>query len=349
MNTPSHREGGVHPSSFIVHPSSFIVHRSSFILHPSSFILHRSPSCYPWFLLKRIALFLLLGLVAWLAFEWITFPDVAKLADGRPATTAFMEQRKRELRRAGKSDVLEWRWMPYARISPNLRRAVLVAEDDAFYEHEGVDVKAMREAFERNWKRGRVTHGGSTITQQLAKNLYLSPSRNPIRKIREYFIARSLEKHLSKKRILEIYLNVVELGERVYGAEAGARHHFHKSASSLTPGEAALLAGSLPNPRIMSPSKPNKRLRYRQRMILSRMRRWGHVFETQVLTEKRPEPEVPVTITETTSTELEAEPATQTDTATSTETTVDPEATDTTETMETPEPVTDTVTTDTTG
>jgi hypothetical protein len=119
----------------------------------------------------------------------------------------------------------------------HLRRAVLVAEDNDFYEHEGVDTRAMREAFERNWKRGRITHGGSTITQQLRKNLYLSPSRNPVRKIREYFIARSLEKHLTKKRILELYLNVVELGERTYGAEAGARHHFGKSATDLNPNE----------------------------------------------------------------------------------------------------------------
>src|SRR5687768_2216683 len=101
-----------------------------------------------------------------------------------------------------------------------MRRAVLVAEDDQFDEHEGVDIEAMREAVKRDWKRRRVTHGGSTITQQLAKNLYLSPSRNPIRKVREYFIARSLEKHLSKKRILEIYLNVGDMGESGYGVVA---------------------------------------------------------------------------------------------------------------------------------
>jgi monofunctional biosynthetic peptidoglycan transglycosylase len=282
-------------------------------------------------LLKRILLILVIALVAWVAFEWITFPDVAKLAKERPATTAFMEQRKRELRKTGKSDALEWRWVPYARISPNLRRAVLVSEDNSFYDHEGVDVKAMKEAFERNWKRGRVTHGGSTITQQLAKNLYLSPSRNPIRKLREYVLARSLEKHLTKKRILEIYLNVVELGERTYGAEAGARHHFDKSASSLTASEAALLAGSLPNPRVMIASKPNKRLRARQRTILSRMRRWGHLVETEVLTEKRPE--------------KKADPAPES-TETITETT---ETTETTDTAPPEEPATDTITTDTTA
>jgi monofunctional biosynthetic peptidoglycan transglycosylase len=292
-------------------------------------------------LLKRIALFVLLALLAWLAWELIAFPDVAKLAKERPETTAFMEQRKRELRKQGKSDELEWRWVAYGRISPSLRRAVLVAEDNEFYEHQGVDTKAMKEAFERNWKRGRITHGGSTITQQLAKNLYLSPSRNPLRKVREYFIARALEKHLTKKRILEIYLNVVEMGERTYGAEAGARHHFGKSAAALSPGEAALLAGCLPNPRVMNPSNPNKRLRARQRMILSRMRRWGYAFEREVLTEKKPAaapaPEVPVP--EVPETDTSAPPATDTIATETTET----GATETTETTDTE------TTTETTG
>jgi monofunctional biosynthetic peptidoglycan transglycosylase len=279
-------------------------------------------------LLKRITLFVLLALLGWLAWEWITFPDVAKLVKERPTSTAFMEQRKRELRRQGKSDELEWRWVPYGKISPYLRRGVLVAEDNEFYEHQGVDTKAMREAFERNWKRGRITHGGSTITQQLAKNLYLSPSRNPLRKLREYFIARALEKHLPKKRILEIYLNVVELGERTYGAEAGARHHFGKSAASLSASEAALLAGCLPNPRVMNPSKPNRRLRSRQRMILSRMKRWGYLFEREVLTEKKPEPET--TTTETTATASDtAATAPVTDTDLMPETTTETTATET--------------------
>ena len=149
-------------------------------------------------MIKRVVLFLFVALFAWLAWELITFPDVAVLAKERPKTTAFMEQRKERLREQGKSDELQWRWVSYGRISPSLRRAVLVAEDNSFYEHEGVDVEGMKEAFERNWKRRKITHGGSTITQQLAKNLYLSPSRNPLRKVREYFIARSLEKLLTK-------------------------------------------------------------------------------------------------------------------------------------------------------
>ena len=295
-------------------------------------------------MIKRILLIALGLVLAWLAYEVITFPDVAALAEERPKTTAFMEQRKKQLRKAGKSDELEWKWVPYSRISPYLRRAVLVAEDNEFYDHKGVDTKAMKEAFERNWKRGKVTHGGSTITQQLAKNLYLSPSRNPLRKVREYFIARALEKHLTKKRILEIYLNVVEMGERVYGAEAAARHYFGKSAASLTPREAALLAGCLPNPRLMNPGNPNKRLRWRQNMILSRLRRWGHLAEEQVLTEKKPEPAATQTETTETAAPVETETAETTNTeTTATETTA-------TETTATDTTATDTNTsTDTTG
>ncbi|MFP5247868.1 MAG: monofunctional biosynthetic peptidoglycan transglycosylase [Thermoanaerobaculia bacterium] len=300
-------------------------------------------------MLKRGILVALLALLGWLVFEWIRFPDVEALKNAPPKTTAFMERRKKELRRQGKSDQLEWKWVSYGRIAPSLRRAVLVAEDNSFYEHEGIDVKGMREALERNWKRRKITHGGSTITQQLAKNLYLSPSRNPVRKLREYFITRALEKHLTKKRILEIYLNVVEMGERVYGAEAAARHYFGKSASGLSASQAALLAGCLPNPRVMNPAKPNKRLRARQRMILSRMRRWGHLAETEVLTERKPDaaPLTDTVTTETTDTApmtdtvIETETETDTDTATDTdapapETETETETTTTTETTQPP-------------
>src|SRR5436309_4421051 len=222
-----------------------------------------------------------------------------------------MEQRKAELRAAGKSDAIDYRWVPYARISPYLRRGVLVAEDDTFYEHGGVDVDAMKEALQKDWARKKITHGGSTITQQLAKNLYLSPSRNPLRKVKEYFIARSLENHLTTKRILELYLSVVEMGERVYGAEAAARAYFHKSAVTLSPYEAALLAGCLPNPRLMNPGAPNKRLRRREKMILSRMRRWGYTAEEVVLTAKKPQA-APQTLPPQPDTALQQTPPTDT-------------------------------------
>lgn len=240
--------------------------------------------------MKKVLLVVLLLLLAWVAWEWITFPDVEALANENPKSTAFMELRKKQLRRAGKDDQLQHRWVKYDRISPYLRRAVLVSEDNAFYEHEGFDVEGIRDALRRDWERRRFSHGGSTITQQLAKNLYLTPSKNPLRKLKEAVIAWRMEQELSKKRILEIYLNVVELGESVYGAEAAARHYFGKSASALSPPEAALLAGALPNPRKLNPANPTKTLRKRQRIILARMRRWGYVVEKEVLTEKKTEP-----------------------------------------------------------
>jgi monofunctional biosynthetic peptidoglycan transglycosylase len=292
--------------------------------------------------LRRLFIAAVIAIIAFGAFEWITFPDTAILAKEPPKTTAFIELRKDELRAAGHDDHIDYRFVPYAQISPYLRRAVLVAEDSNFYEHEAVDTKAMKEAIQRDWSRRRLTHGGSTITQQLAKNLYLSPSRNPFRKVKEYFIARSLENHLTKKRILELYLNVVEMGERVYGAEAASRFYFQKSAADLTPQQAALLAGCLPNPRLMNPGDANKRLRSRQRMILSRLRRWGYLFETEVLTEKKPDAapavdtaleQAPPTDTATTDT---ATTSTETTTPTSTAGTQSPEPTATT--TETPAP-----------
>jgi len=280
---------------------------------------------------KRLIALLFVIAVVFLGYEWITFPDVRPLADRMPATTAFMEHRKAALRSEGKDDTLSYQPVSYSQISPYLRRAVLVAEDNDFYEHSGVDMTAMKEALERDWQRGRITHGGSTITQQLAKNLYLSSSRNPLRKIEEYFIARSLERHLSKKRILELYLNVVEMGERVYGAEAAARHYFHVPARGLSPQQAALLAGCLPNPRVMVPGAPNQRLRARQRMILGRMRRWGYAVEREVLTERKKVEKEPLEQTQPTDTATPAPTATTATDTTATETT----ATETTGTPDT--------------
>jgi monofunctional glycosyltransferase len=280
---------------------------------------------------KRLIFALLLLVIAFAAWQWITFPDVTELGDGFPKTTAFIEQRREELRDEGKSDAIEYQPVPYSRISPYLRRAVLVSEDNEFYDHEGVDVEGMKAALRKNWEQKKLSRGGSTITQQLAKNLYLSPSRNPLRKIQEYFIARSLEKHLSKKRILELYLNVVEMGERVYGAEAAARHYFNVPASGLSTSQAALLAGCLPNPRVMNPGAPNKRLRARQSIILRRMKRWGYAAETEVLTAKKPP-----AAKEDTGTNAGATPETDT---TTTETIAPPETerapTETTATTET--------------
>jgi monofunctional biosynthetic peptidoglycan transglycosylase len=206
-----------------------------------------------------------------MAYAYLTLPDVRSLATVNPKTTAFMELREREAAAAGKRVKHAQRWVPYSRISMNLRRAVLAAEDSAFFEHEGIDIAEIKKSIQTSIENGESLRGASTITQQLAKNLYLSPSRDPLRKIKELMITWRLETALSKARILEIYLNVIEWGDLVWGAEAAARTYFGVSASALSREQAALLAGAIINPRVYSPANPRGRLLRRQQIILARM------------------------------------------------------------------------------
>jgi monofunctional glycosyltransferase len=205
------------------------------------------------------------------AYAFLTLPNVSVLRTSNPSTTAFIELREREAIARGETPRRLQHWINYSRISPNLIRAVLVAEDGSFWKHDGVDYAQIRESMEINLERMEFARGASTITQQLAKNLYLSPSKNPIRKLRELLIARRLEAELSKRRILEIYLNVIEWGEGIYGAGAAARSYFHKPAADLSAHEGALLAGAIINPRLLDPGHPTARLRRRQQLILQRM------------------------------------------------------------------------------
>ena len=225
----------------------------------------------PFKTLGRVLLALPAAGVALLAYVYLTLPDVRPLQTANPATTAFMELRDREARGKGKAPRRVQRWVSYGRIAPDLKRAVLVAEDDAFWQHEGVDFDQLQESLETDWARGRFSRGGSTITQQLAKNLYLSPSKNPVRKLRELVIARRLEAELKKARILELYLNVIEWGDGIYGVESAARAYFQKPAAELGPAEAALLAAAIVNPRVHNPARPTARLVRRQQLILRRM------------------------------------------------------------------------------
>ena len=227
---------------------------------------------------------------ACLAYVYLTVPDVRPLRVENPSTTAFIELRARQARARGEGPKRVQRWVSYARISSSLKRAVIVAEDGAFWTHSGVDYEQLEQSMEVNWERGEFVRGASTITQQLAKNLYLSPSKNPIRKLRELFIARRLEAELSKQRILELYLNVIEWGDGIYGAEAAARAYFRKSAAELTAQESALLAASIINPRLLSPARPSARLRRREQMI---MRRMGAVTPPPVIAEPAPFPAPP--------------------------------------------------------
>ncbi len=208
---------------------------------------------------------------AMLAYLWLTLPDVRPLRTQNPSTTAFMELRSEEARARGITPRHTQRWTSYGRISPDLKRAVLVAEDDAFWQHEGVDFEQLQESLEKDLAQGRFVRGGSTITQQLAKNLYLSPSKNPLRKLREFVIARRLEAELKKARILELYLNVIEWGDGIYGVEAASHAYFNVPAANLGPNESALLAAAIVNPRILNPTKPGSRLLKRQQLILKRM------------------------------------------------------------------------------
>jgi monofunctional biosynthetic peptidoglycan transglycosylase len=221
--------------------------------------------------IRRLVLLTAVALAAAAVLFWATLPDVAPLATAWPKTTAFMERRKALLARDGQSPRLDWRPVPLSRIAPDLRRAVVVAEDARFWEHEGVDWEAMRGALEKNWEKGDLKIGGSTITQQLAKNLYLSPARTPWRKLRELAIARRLEQRLSKKRILELYLNVIEFGSRTFGVEAAARRYLGKSAADVTREEAATLAAVIPSPRIYDPVRHPDRVARRARRILGWM------------------------------------------------------------------------------
>ena len=214
------------------------------------------------------------------AYVYLSTPDVRPLRTSNPETTAFMELRTREARAKGEKPRKDQRWVPYRRISPNLVRAVLVTEDAKFWQHDGLDYEQIKESMEVNLERGEFARGASTITQQLAKNLYLSPSKNPVRKLRELLIARRLEAELPKQRILEIYLNVIEWGDGIYGAEAASRRYFGKSASQLSQPESALLAAAIASPRVMNPGQPTARLRRRQAMVL---RRIGYVEPPPVL------------------------------------------------------------------
>jgi monofunctional glycosyltransferase len=211
--------------------------------------------------------FVLLGL--YLLFELVTWPNVAALARERPESTAFIERYKAK---SGKSRIAQV-WVPYDRIALGLKHAVLAGEDIGFLGHDGFATEEMKDAVKDAVLEGKKLRGASTITQQLAKNLWLSASRNPLRKVKEAILTRQLENDLSKKRILEIYLNVVELGPGVFGVEAAAQHWFHTSASALSDDQAIALAAMLPSPRKWHPGSDNERYRRQAEAIRRRVGR----------------------------------------------------------------------------
>lgn len=213
----------------------------------------------------------------------ILMPDISRLKKENPAKSAFMDYRERQWKEKGRKVQVRQLWVPLSRISPYLVKAVLIAEDDKFWSHEGFDFEGIRQAMERDLQAGKLKFGGSTITQQLARNLYLSPDKSFWRKIREAVIAWRMEQLLSKKRILELYLNVAEWGDGVFGAEAASRHYFEKPASELSPRQAARLAVVLPSPRKLNPAGSQRYVETRAEVIYGIMLKRGILppeFET---------------------------------------------------------------------
>jgi monofunctional biosynthetic peptidoglycan transglycosylase len=206
-----------------------------------------------WLLLVAV-----LALVAWMGWEAVTWPDVGALAKRPPTTTAFIERYKERERGAGRTPRPAFAWTPYAAISPSVKRAVLVAEDINFFTHHGFDWGEIKNAIEENLGDRESARGASTISQQLVKNLWLSPGRNPLRKAKEAILTWQVERALPKRRILELYLNVVELGPGVYGVGPAARTYFGKPAADLNEEEAALLAASLPRPGSWHPGSKSR-------------------------------------------------------------------------------------------
>ncbi len=193
-------------------------------------------------------------------------------------TIPYVEMAVRRRRRENKPPGIEMEWVSLEKISPSLVRAVLIAEDDRFFEHKGVDWQSFWVAVRHNWEKGKMERGASTITQQVARNLFLSPSKSIWRKVREILIARHLERSLGKERILEIYLNVVELGDGIFGVEAASQRYFNKPASALSSEEAVQLAAALPSPYVRHPNAPaSERLQKLRQLYLHRLERYGPI------------------------------------------------------------------------
>ncbi len=206
----------------------------------------------------------------------LPFSDISELQRKNPMETAFMRAHAEEAERAGKQFRKRHRWVPLSAVSPHVVHAVVVAEDGSFFSHEGFDWYEIGESLKKNLREFRFARGGSTITQQLVKNLYLSASKNPLRKLNEWILTWHMERTLSKQRILEVYLNVIEWGDGMYGIESAAQAYFGKSAAGLTREEAARLAAIIPSPKRYRADSDGRYVTRRARLILSRMAARGY-------------------------------------------------------------------------
>ena len=211
----------------------------------------------------------------------LTLPDVSGLKTKNPFSTALMRSRQEEARRMGRTIAIRIEWVDFARIPKLFKEAVRITEDASFYWHKGIDFDEIMESLKRDLREKRFARGGSTITQQLAKNLFLSPKKNFLRKAREYFIARRLEKALSKDRIFILYLNLIELGSGIFGVQAASRHYFGRDVSELSLEEIVRLTAVIPRPVATDPRESTRWLNWRCRMILDKLRFYKKIREDE--------------------------------------------------------------------
>jgi monofunctional biosynthetic peptidoglycan transglycosylase len=234
--------------------------------------------------LKILLIVILAGLLALSLFTgyfFLTLPDVEYFNTQNPPTTALIEQRKAEAQKKGKTLTVRQKWVSFDTIPGILKKTVIVSEDAAFYQHDGIDYYELKEAIKRNLKEGKKVRGGSTITQQLAKNLFLSTEKSYYRKIREFFIAKKLEQHLSKDRIFHLYLNIIELGNGIFGVEAASRYYFKKPVSGLNLEETVRLAAVLPKPLKLTPLSNSRYMKWRAKLLLDRLKKYEYITDEE--------------------------------------------------------------------
>lgn len=236
----------------------------------------------PW--RKRILLSILFVIVLMLAVYimiQISIPDVNPLINNNPSTTALMEQRKEEEKEVGKKIRIRQQWVSFGQIPKLLKKTVRISEDANFYFHEGIDLDELKESIKKNWEKGEFARGASTLTQQLAKNLYLSTEKSIWRKVKEFFITRELESTLSKNRIFHLYLNVIEYGRGIFGVAAASRYYFGKSVSELNDEEIIRLTAVIPKPLSVRPDQNSKWLLWRCRWITGKLLLYKYIEDTK--------------------------------------------------------------------
>ncbi len=238
-----------------------------------------------WRIFKKIISWVLIGVPTVLAggalLIYLSLPDVSHLAVNNPRTTALMLQRFREAKSSQTELVIRQRWISFDEIPKLVKDTIRVTEDAGFYQHQGVDFTELRAAMKKSWQKGKLVRGASTITQQLAKNLYLSTDKSIIRKIKEYLIARRLESQLSKNRIFDLYLNVIEFGPGIFGIQAAAQNFFNKDVGKLDLEEMVRLTAVIPKPLKETPTRNSSWIKWKAGWILDTLRRYQHIDQTE--------------------------------------------------------------------